>query len=358
LADDQPAVEIDWGTTAAGAVFLAEGGASERPSGSMTDHRAVPGEARDQAAQWVVRIAAEAPSEADLRAFDAWISAAPAHAEAYDEALATWLELGRNAGRIVRDLAARKRDVDRKLRRGVVGLAAAAAAVAAIALLPQLGAPAALQTYATGVGEHRTVTLADGSRIDLNAATRMTVRLGRRERQVALQQGEAVFDVAHDARRPFLVAAGDRQVRVVGTQFDVRRRGGRLSVTVARGAVEVLPAAGAAGAAFRLHPGQRLDKVEGRPQATVAAVEPRDAFAWRTGRLIYRGQPLSDVVADLNAQFPRPIRIADPRLAAEPISGVLVLDDEDAVARRLALLVSAQAVPSDGGVILQREETP
>ena len=89
-----------------------------------------------------------------------------------------------------------------------------------------------------------------------------------------------------------------------------------------------------------------------------AACTPDFYLFDRDGRLVYRGEPLAQVVADLNAQFRKPIRIVDPALAAEPISGVLVLDDETAVVRRLALLVSAHAVPSDGGVILQRNETP
>jgi transmembrane sensor len=164
-----------------------------------------------------------------------------------------------------------------------------------------------------------------------------------------------VFDVAHDATRPFLIGAGDRTIRVVGTQFDVRRRDGRLAVTVARGAVEVRPADGAAGKAYRLHPGQRLEHVEGAPDALISAAEAEDVLAWRTGRLIYRGQPLSEVVADLNQQFPTPIRIEDPGLAAEPISGVLVLDDQAAVIRRLALLVPIRTVRSGAGVVLRRD---
>jgi transmembrane sensor len=187
----------------------------------------------------------------------------------------------------------------------------------------------------------------------------MTITLGRRDREVVLDEGQAVFDVAHDAARPFRIAAGDRTIRVVGTQFDVRRRDGRLAVTVARGAVEVLPSAGASGQAFRLSPGQRLEHLDGAPGAELTTAPPEEAFSWRSGRLVYRDQPLSAVVADLNAQFAKPIRIADPALAATPISGVLILDDEDAVVRRLALLVSAQAVPSAQGVILQsRSETP
>ena len=80
-------------------------------------------------------------------------------------------------------------------------------------------------------------------------------------------------------------------------------------------------------------------------------------LGWRAGRLVYRDQPLKDVVADLNQQFSTPIRIEDADLAATPISGVLVLDDQSAVIRRLALLVPVRAVPSQAGLVLRRDGT-
>lgn len=305
-----------------------------------------------EACDWIVRL--QAGDETDALAFDAWLDAAPENARAYDTALATWAEYGRHAGAV--DEALRERPAVRPITRRyyVAGAALAAAAAVAVVALPQLQTADATQTYATARGERRSVTLADGSKIDINGGARMTVALARDSRRVILDEGQAVFDVAADARRPFTIAAGDRTVRVVGTQFDVRRRDGRLSVTVARGLVEVRPSAGGQGAAYRLRPGQRLDHVEGAPTVRVTAAAPEEALGWRTGRLVYRGQPLSEVVADLNAQFRTPIRVEGAELAATPISGVLILDDEAAVIRRLALLVSAEPVPSAAGVVLRR----
>jgi transmembrane sensor len=309
---------------------------------------------RTEAADWVVRLAADDLAPADALAFDAWLAAAPQNAPAYDEALAVWSEYGREAQAVAEGLTARRAPRALTRRFAVAAGALAAAAAAAVVLLPQLQSPARTDAYATARGEHRTIALADGSRIDLDGGTRITVALGRDARRITLAEGQAVFDVSHDARRPFLVAAGDRTVRVVGTQFDVRRRGGKLAVTVARGLVEVRPSEGAAGQAYRLHPGQRLEHAEGASAAQVAAVSPAEVLGWRAGRLVFRDQPLADVVADLNAQFATPIRIDDPELAALPVSGVLILDDEDAVVRRLALLVSARTVRSGSGVVLRR----
>lgn len=312
---------------------------------------------REAAAEWVVRLQAEDLHESDVRAFDAWLDASPANARAYDQALAVWTAYGREAERVSEALSQRRTAPISRRGLWFGAGAVAAAAAGALVLLPQLRSPAT-EVYATGVGQHRTITLADGSTLALNAATRLSVTLRRDRREVTLDQGEVIFDVAHDPRRPFEVAAGDRTVRVVGTQFDVRRQDGELSVTVARGAVEVRPAEGVPGRAYRLRPDQRLEHHEGAAGVQVAAVDAQEVLGWRSGRLVYREQPLGEVIADLNRQFPTPIRIEDEALAATPISGVLILDDQDAVIRRLALLVPIRAVRSDAGLVLRRGAAP
>jgi transmembrane sensor len=311
---------------------------------------------REFAAAWVVRLEGGDLNDEQAVAFDAWLCAAPENAEAFDAALAVSQAYAQRAAPLARLLSERRLAAPRDSfdRRAIVGVGALAAAAAVAAVVaPELTARRA-DRYATVKGERRHIQLADGSTVDLNAGTRLSVRFDHEGRHVTLDEGQAVFDVAHDTTRPFLIAAGDRTVRVVGTQFDVRRRDGRLAVTVARGAVEVRPTDGA-GKAYRLHPGQRLEHVEGSPDALVSAAEADDVLAWRSGRLIYRGQPLGEVVADLNQQFPTPIRIEDATLAAEPISGVLVLDDQAAVIRRLALLVPIRTVRSGAGVVLRRD---
>ncbi|MBL8772689.1 MAG: FecR domain-containing protein [Phenylobacterium sp.] len=312
---------------------------------------------REDAAVWVVRLEAGDLREAEAVAFDAWLSASPQNAAAFDAALAVSQGYGAQGHAVARALAERRATPAPVGvgRRAALGLGAAAAAAAvAVVLAPELAGPET-QTFVTAKGERRTIALPDGSTLDLNGGTRLTVSFSRGARRVTLEEGQAVFDVAHAARRPFVVAAGDRLVRVVGTQFDVRRLGGQVSVTVARGSVEVRPGDGAAGEAYRLRPGQRFEHEEGAAEARVAAAEPRDVLAWRTGRLIYREQPLREVVDDLNQKFQTPIRIEDPALGAMPISGVLVLDDQAAVIRRLALLVPISAVRSGSAVVLKRD---
>ncbi len=316
---------------------------------------------RASAADWLVRLQAPDLDETGATEFDAWLTAHPANANAYDAALSVMLELDAAAPDILHGLrtAPARRPgpaLTRSARRGwlVAGGLAAAAAVA-LAVMPFSALAPATQSFATAKGEHRTVRLADGSTIELNAGSQLSVTLGRHDRHVVMSEGEAVFDVAADKARPFLIDAGDRTVRVVGTRFDVRRRGTELSVTVERGLVEVRPSGELAGRVFRLHPGQRLDATQGAPTVQLSLADPQAVESWRAGRLIYRDQPLGDVIADLNEQFAQPIILEDATLAQIRVSGVLVLDDQAAVIRRLALLAPVKALPSPRGIVLRSD---
>ena len=313
--------------------------------------------AADWAADWLVRLQAPHLDEAEAVAFDTWLCAHPGNAAAYDSVLPVMLELDAAAADILRAIkAAPARRPDRHPGGWLVAGGFAAAAAIALAVLP-IGAlaPAATQSFATAKGERRTVSLADGSSIELNGGSQLSVTFNRHQRRVVMPQGEAVFDVAADKARPFTISAGDRTVRVVGTRFDVRHRGDELSVTVERGVVEVRPGEGAAGRTWRLHPGQRLDTAQGAPAVQLSVVDPLQVESWRTGRLIYRDQPLGDVVADLNQQFVQPIALEDPAMAQTRVSGVLVLDSQAAVIRRLTLLAPLKALPSARGVLLRSD---
>jgi transmembrane sensor len=313
---------------------------------------------RAQAADWLVRLQSPDLDAAEAEAFDAWLAAHPANAAAYDATLSVSMEIEGAAQQIARDLETAK-SARRRFAAGRGWLIAgglAAAATIALAVMPaRLLVGPAPQTFATGKGEHRSIKLADGSTIELAGGSRLSVTLGRHDRRVVLPEGEAVFDVAADKARPFLIAAGDRTVRVVGTRFDVRHRGAALSVAVERGVVEVRPNDGL-GRTWRLHPGQRLDTAQGVPAVQLSTVDPAQVESWRTGRLIYRDTPLSEVVADLNQEFARPIVLDDPALAETRVSGVLVLDDQAAVIRRLSLLAPIKALPSAQGVLLRSDQ--
>ncbi|HEX7886775.1 MAG TPA: FecR domain-containing protein, partial [Phenylobacterium sp.] len=229
------------------------------------------------------------------------------------------------------------------------GLAASVAVAVGIASWP----PAPIETYATAAGQTRQLTLADGSKVWLNANSRMDVRFERRARRIQMAEGEAAFDVTHDPHRPFLIDTGDHEVRVVGTEFNLRQRAGDFALTVRRGVVEVRPSGAPNTAPTRVAAGQRLTHKGGAPAASLTATLPDAAFAWTHGQLVYSDAPLDEVAMDLSRSLGTPIRIADPAAGRIRFTGVLTLDDTDAVLRRLEAFAPVRAERGAQGVVLR-----
>ena len=315
------------------------------------------------AADWFARLQGDAALE-DWTAFQAWLEADPAHVAAYDAVEALWIELDDVEARPtatpvvasspIDNIVPLRRPAPRPARRLVwTGLATMAAAAAVVfALLPQLTRPA-LTDYTTERGETRQVALADGSHLILGSATTLRVHLGRRQRDVTLVDGEATFDIAHQETRPFVVAVADRQVRVLGTEFNILSHDDRLAVTVRRGVVSV---SGGADGAVRLVKGQQLIHAPGDGASLVRATDPNAAFAWTSGKLVYRETPLPEVVADLNRYVATPIRV-DPSAASVKVSGVLLVDEETAMIRRLELFAPIVSQKSGGEIVLKAKAT-
>ena len=324
----------------------------------MTSMATIDEKVMADASAWLARLQRDDVSEADGLEFDAWLAAAPAHGDAYRRLAGLWHEFESGADDILAELETQARRAPRTVsttRRWLIaGGGSAVAAGLAAAVLPGLLAGPVVETYATGRGERRKITLADGSVLDLNAETRLTVSLDRKARQVVLAEGQAIFDVTHDADRPFTVEAAGRVVRVVGTQFDVRSRQRELEVTVARGKVRVSHATASAGRSFLLTPGRRLE-VDRAGVETLRVVDPQEALGWRVGRLVYRAEPLADVVDEVNRQFATQIELSDPSLGRMPVTGVIVLDDQAAVVQRLSLMLPVRSIPSDRGLLLLRK---
>ena len=309
-----------------------------------------------EAADWLTRLQRPEVDETDWLAFDAWLCE-PGAQEAYDAIQAVDEEIFQRGSAVRGALVEPRRAAARRSLTidwrwlGGLGVAGAAAAVAVVVapwgeLLPQ---PDTL--YATAKGQNRAIQLADGSHIDLSTDSHLSVRLEKDARRVTVHDGQALFDVAHDADRPFLITAGDETVRVVGTRFDVRRRDGQLAVTVLRGLVEV--STDGAETPVRLRPGQMLEHVEGASGFSVRAVTAEDQVGWRSGRLIYRDQPLGRIVSDMNHYFDRPLRLEGENTANLRFSGVLIVDGQDAMVRRLTSLMPISATPTDDSIVLR-----
>jgi transmembrane sensor len=325
------------------------------------------GHAAEAAARWFVHLQGEVATDSDWLAFEHWLQASPAHARAYESLERLWVDL--DSAPVSKELgglplrAARRRLPLRPQTQGFgargpgrrMWIGAAAAIAAGLAVVVGLGrqpAAVASQTYETKPGQTRDITLADGTHIRLNAASTITVSLGRDARRVQMADAEAVFDVTHDAKRPFLIGVGDRQIRVVGTQFNLRHRADQVDLTVSRGTVEVRPADALDARPTRVTVGQELTHTEGQDAQLLKVADPAQPFAWINGQLIYKDQPLSAVAADLSRRFAVPVRTADARTAALRFSGVLVTDNEPDVLRRLAAYAPVRIERTADAIIL------
>ena len=179
--------------------------------------------------------------------------------------------------------------------------------------------------YSTGAGEERTVTLEDASRIELNARTRLRVTYSPGLREVELLEGQALFQVAKDAARPFVVRTDSAQVRAVGTEFDVYRHGAETRVTVLEGTVAVQSALASAAivspADLLVVAGeQAVVPQQGKPKA-----HPTNAVAataWTRGELEFVETPLTEVAEEFNRYSPRRLVLASPSLTSVRISGI------------------------------------
>lgn len=321
----------------------------------------------EQAAAWFARLQGDDADGDAWLAFETWL-AVPEHAAAYERLEGLWVALEDDAPAIQAALDAPvapaprrplpRRAAERRPNRRAwlaAGGLLAASLVGGVFVAANWQRPAEpAQVFRTAAGEVRDIALADGTHIKLNGASSLSVRLGRDARRVEMADAEATFDVAHDPQRPFLITVGDRQVRVVGTEFNINHHDGQTALTVRRGVVEVRPVDQPTALPTRLVVGQQLLHRDGQAQSTVTATEPDNAFAWTQGQLVYRDAPLSQVAADLSRRLPRPVRPADAQTGAMRFTGVLVIDNEDAVLRRLEAYASVKAEPVRGAIVLRR----
>jgi transmembrane sensor len=330
----------------------------------------------DEAAEWLVDLSATADDET-RRQFDAWLRKSPEHVRAYLELLPIWEDgtaLPTRAECSVDDLIAMGKTtghnvvcLDRTLdvreptnRPGAppqrafwrrAPLAALAASAALVAIGTGLWFHFQRNVYGTEIGEQRSLALADGSTVTLNAHSRVRVHFTASRRDVELLQGQALFNVAKDAARPFVVTTDETQVRAIGTQFDVNRRMHGTVVTVVEGRVAVVTRMthvaqasdkpSSRNAARATHDGEiflaageqaTVDR-SGAPQAERA--DPDAATAWTQRRLVFDAATLGEVVEEFNRYTTRKLVLRDPSLERFPITAAFSSPDPASLIRFL-----------------------
>ena len=314
-------------------------------------------EIEERAARWLARRQEPEWTAADQAGLDAWLRESTAHEVAYLRLEYGWGKVDR-LGALRRPPSAAEPVVARPplarahrlFGRRLAWSAAAAALLLSIVVLVSYEGLFARDVYTTGIGGHKVVRLADGSRIELNTDTRVRTSFTEQARSVRLDRGEAYFEVAHEPARPFVVYAGGRRVTVLGTKFSVRldASANRVQLAVTEGRVQLEE--------LRLQvPAPPLIVIGGDKvisEGTSMRVESRSVEAvaidlsWRQGLLRFDQTTLADAAEEFNRYNRRRLVVA-PNAAHIHIGGSFEAANVDAFARLLQQGFGLQVVESD-----------
>ncbi|MBP2228741.1 transmembrane sensor [Azospirillum agricola] len=309
---------------------------------------ALTGDPREDALAWFVRLESGDADPADRRAFADWLARDPAHRREYDRLAGVWDDLDRvpdprrGHRRVTRAAPTRRRF----LTYGVAGGAAACAA--------GLGGTVAMTAWAgdirTATGERRTATLDDGSVVELDAGSALAVEFSPAERRVRLIDGRARFVAARDPGRPFTVACAGGRLTTAGATLILHRQPESAVAAVEEGTATLT-----AGLAppVQLLAGHCRSYGPGGPGPLV-----RDGVAaetaWRQGRLVFQGQPLDAVIADLNRYHPARILLWDRPLAELRVDGSVDAARPDAALNAIVRILPVRTLHPVPGLVIIR----
>lgn len=315
-----------------------------------------------EAAEWLVRLDDEESSPHDYAEFQKWRSQSEQHREAFERLSRDWggfdrlQELNDYAVFVGQDTVAkfRKQGVS---RRSFMKYAASMVLAVGVAAIYSFFLPGNSQTYQTAVGERKSVELADGTIIELNTNSLVHSRYSRSTREIRLLRGEAYFEVAHDPSRPLSVHAGQGIVTVHGTAFTVHMRDERVDVVVSEGHVTLsiqdslapeqvtVVAEMKAGQDAALH----QEKVEYLRDLDLEELTRK--LSWRNGILSFKGEALSDVIADMSRYTDFIIEINDDELKKLPVDGYFRVGEIDTMIEALEIMADLQVEYRDGSYI-------
>ena len=330
----------------------------------------------DEAIDWIVRLGSGTINDADHATFEQWQARSPAHAAALQEAADLLTDIGSTQAAFTHKAAYGTPSASSPIGADIASVGFTPDQIAA----PSAGAPISPSPFAavpmptrigrramltggigtalaasliiggyfapvswmladerTNIGERRKIALPDGSTVWLNSGTAPSHDFTPQERRLTLHSGEALFDVAKDPARPFIVTAGEGEARAIGTVYSVRRRNAANEVIVSEGVVEVRHGQEKA----QLIAGQRLaygDNILGH----VRTADADAATAWTRGKLIFNHMPLADVAAEAQRYQRSRIIIIGDTLRRTEVTGLFELDDPDALLRAISTATKAK----------------
>ena len=329
----------------------------------------------DIAERWYSRLMSPDCSMLEREQFEEWLRQSPENALAFEDTKALWVSLeGLEADAVLgpRAVAALQPDVDsfigqwanatdglsqrppRPQPRRWLPLGAGIAATLAVGLFVRTALKQDIPAvpYAT-TNKIEAVKLSDGSSLQLDLATVIDVKLGDERRDIVFRQGRAMFQVAKDARRPFVVDAGVGTITALGTQFQVQREGDLVSVTLLEGSVGISSTGEGSGARMlRLAPGQKANYT---PAMNSWAVEAADAAAltsWSQGFHVFGGTPLREAVAEINRYSKVRLELADASVGNLVVSGSFKLGDGKAVSEALPYALPVKTSEHAGTILI------
>lgn len=307
------------------------------PESARLDRRRI----RAEAGAWIAKLHGPDRTPVLDAALRRWLAESPAHAKEFELATDVWNESSGLPGGPPRSVPVtgwlwRPNPLFQPL-----------AAVATVCLL--IAGWLAYSWYdsrvATGIGEQKTVTLVDGTRVTLNTNSRLLVRYDQRVRRVVLSSGEAYFNVAHNEHWPFVVEAGDQKIVALGTSFVVRRTDpdrDSVTVTLLEGRVAVAPLtdpdvlpAKALPEVTLLSPGERL-RTRAAKRVTIEPASIDQSTGWMRGQLMFDDAPLREAADEFNRYSSVKIKIGSAEVAKIPVGGVFRLGDSTSFARAVA----------------------
>ena len=281
----------------------------------------------EDAAGWVARLQSSDATEQDRRDFERWLQFDPAHEAAYEEFKGLWTELKDvpiESGRLKKF---------RKSRRATGSVASVVMLVVLAGTLYRMGVLDRIRAdYYTAVGEVRTVMLDDGTEIDLNTDTAITVRYTPGERRIHILRGEAFFIVAKNPRRPFIAEDGTLTGKALGTRYSMGAPSADFlgSVKVEEGTVEVKGGDGHA-----VLEGGNVATLTADGVLSLGRADVSAETAWRAGKLIFSNRPLRDVLATIARYRHGKIIILDQTAADQKVSGIFDLRDTEQALREI-----------------------
>ncbi|HVW72120.1 MAG TPA: FecR domain-containing protein [Rhizomicrobium sp.] len=295
-----------------------------------------------EAAAWLGRLCADCRDSADEDGFRAWLAASAENAAAFEAVDRTWDVLGALPGFEDAIPARQESRISRRLLLASVGLATIGATGFYVLR------PASAHTFETGVGEQKRVTLEDGSRLFLDAQTKVSLSFSDKLRSALMPYGRTNFQIAFDANRPFIVEAAQRKIVADHCNLDIRCDGEQVQVVLIHGEADVQPKT-ADTPMTRLQPGERMiatPQIERFDRPRLAPL-----VAWQDGYEIFESTRLEEAVAEMNRYSDTKIAV-DPRVADRKVSGVYRTGDNIAFARVVAQLLSVGVRQDDQAVSL------